>query len=90
MENIENTISDVRLWAIQLKVALGRGHTSRYPQFIVEAVDAREAAARARERLCQENANSAVRPEQIEIETTAEIGLENIWLFNDERFRKAN
>jgi len=60
-----------------------------YPQVIVEAADVNEAAERAKERLQREN-SSGTRAEGITVQATAEISLENIWLFNDQRFRNVD
>jgi hypothetical protein len=80
----------VRLWAVQLRVPCEHAGTGfAYPQVIVEAGDVNEAAERAKERLQHEKPN-ITRPEGITVQATAEISLDNIWLFNDERFRNVD
>jgi hypothetical protein len=50
--------------------------------------DINQAAERAKERLRQET--PGVRMEEITVQATAEIGLENIWVFNDAHFRRVD
>ena len=82
-----HTIVNVRLWAIQLQVPAEPAKTGfNYPQVVVEADDLDQARELAKQRVRQENAGSLLAPDEIKVRATAEIGLENIWIFNDQGF----
>ena len=77
----------MRLWAIQVEVSGGSARASTtYPQVIVEADNMDEARERAKERVRRENSCRLLGPDDIKVHATSEIGLENIWIFNDARF----
>jgi hypothetical protein len=83
-------IADVRLWAIQLEVLTGPTKTGLgcpQVQVIVEADDVAEARKLAKQRIRLENPGAPLGPDDVQVRATAEIGLENIWIFNDQGFR---
>ena len=83
-------IAAVRLWAIELQVLTGpakTGFSCPQVQVIVEADDVDEASKLAKERIRLENQGASLGPDDVQVRATAEIGLENIWIFNDQGFR---
>jgi hypothetical protein len=80
-------VGNVRLWAIELQVPAEPATTGfNYPQVVIEADDLDQARELAKQRIRQENAGRLLQPNEIRVWASAEIGLENIWIFNDCRF----
>jgi hypothetical protein len=80
-------VGNVRLWAIQLRVPAEPAKRGfNYPQVVVEADDLDQAQELAKQRFRQENAGSLLQPNEIRVWASAEVGLENIWIFNDQGF----
>ena len=81
----------MRLWAVQLRVLYpsGRRLTIADPQIFIEAEGRDEAQQKAVQWFRMGNDDSVPLPVEIEVCALVEIGLENIWVFNDDRFRLA-
>lgn len=77
----------MRLWAIQLRVTYPPGGmTVAEPQIVIEA-DAAEEAQQMAKQWFYIGEGDVSSPVGIGVRTVVEINQENIWIFNDHRFR---
>ena len=78
----------MRLWAVHLEITYQRGSTTiAEPQIIIEADGADAAQQIATEWFRADNQSSTPLPVEIVVRSVVEIDQENIWIFNDYRFR---
>ena len=78
----------MRLWAVHLEITYQRGSMAiAEPQIIVEADGADMAQQIVKEWFRVDNQSSTPLPVEIVVRSVVEIDQENIWIFNDYRFR---
>jgi hypothetical protein len=78
----------MRLWAVQLTIIYQRGSVLiAEPQIIIEADTPEEAQAIAKQWFRASEEFSIPSPVEVGVRTVEGIDLENIWIFNDDRFR---